>query len=95
MPKLQFLVLDEADRTLQSEFAQAVQEIIKILNEQKENSPIKNDHRRQTLLFSATMTRKVERLEKASLHDPVKLQVLRAFPPFSPSFFLSKRKNKK
>merc|ERR1719474_1895001 len=83
MFNLRFLVLDEADRILQSEFAQAIEPIIKMTQRAKfehqtrliahskakgvtkEPPPI-DSHNYQTLLFSATMTSKVARLEKAS-----------------------------
>ncbi|ETO11062.1 ATP-dependent RNA helicase Rrp3 (predicted), partial [Reticulomyxa filosa] len=90
MAQLKYLVLDEADRILQSEFAAAVEEIIKRLDEQRKKYEEETTAqaqaqeqeqtqtlttKRQTLLFSATMTKKVERLEKACLHDPVKIEV--------------------
>jgi len=82
--------LDEADRILQSEFAAAIQQIIKFIQKSKKehqtkliaNNKTQSDvsldiHNYQTLLFSATMTKKVERLEKASLRtsNMIKLEV--------------------
>lgn len=56
---LQVLVLDEADRILDLGFAKAVDAIV-------ENLP----KDRQTLLFSATQTKKVSDLARLSLHEP-------------------------
>jgi len=56
------LVLDEADRLLEMGFAEEIKEIIRM-------SPTK----RQTLLFSATMTVEVNALVALSLRHPVRL----------------------
>ena len=87
---LKFLVLDEADRILQSEFAVAIEQIIKLIKQSKHDYQTKSiahfkaqktvkvdTHNYQTLLFSATMTSKVARLEKASLRasETVKVEV--------------------
>eukprot|EP00485_Elphidium_margaritaceum_P012668 CAMPEP_0202706034 /NCGR_PEP_ID=MMETSP1385-20130828/18513_1 /ASSEMBLY_ACC=CAM_ASM_000861 /TAXON_ID=933848 /ORGANISM="Elphidium margaritaceum" /LENGTH=620 /DNA_ID=CAMNT_0049364407 /DNA_START=21 /DNA_END=1884 /DNA_ORIENTATION=- len=91
---LKFLVLDEADRILQSEFSAAIEQIIKFIQKHKSEHRLRTStddasktnaadnanavvQDYQTLLFSATMTKKVERLEKASLraHDMIKLEV--------------------
>lgn len=61
---LKFLVLDEADKILNMDFEKEVDEILK-------NIP----RDRNTYLFSATMTKKVQKLQRASLKDPVKLEV--------------------
>ncbi|NXT92189.1 DDX18 helicase, partial [Anhinga rufa] len=53
---LQCLVIDEADRILEVGFEEEMKQIIKLLPK-----------RRQTMLFSATQTRKVEDLAKISL----------------------------
>uniref|UniRef100_A0A4W3HKG5 ATP-dependent RNA helicase n=1 Tax=Callorhinchus milii TaxID=7868 RepID=A0A4W3HKG5_CALMI len=53
---LQCLIIDEADRILEVGFEEEMKQIIRILPK-----------RRQTLLFSATQTRKVEDLAKISL----------------------------
>lgn len=65
---LKFLVLDEADRILNMDFEK---EIDKILEQ------IPRD--RRTYLFSATMTKKVGKLQRASLKDPVKIEVSSKF----------------
>ena len=42
---------------------------------------------RRTLLFSATMTNKVAKLQKASLIDPVKIEVSNKFQTPKVNFF--------
>ena len=59
-----FLVLDEADRMLSMDFEEEINKILEALPKE-----------RRTYLFSATMTQKVAKLQRASLHNPVKLQV--------------------
>ncbi|KAI1718347.1 DEAD/DEAH box helicase domain-containing protein [Ditylenchus destructor] len=61
---LLMLIIDEADRILDMGFKREVDAII-------ENLP----KERQTLLFSATQTRKVEDLVRISLNDPVFISV--------------------
>ncbi|RLV91588.1 ATP-dependent rRNA helicase RRP3 [Spathaspora sp. JA1] len=61
---LKYLVMDEADRLLDMDFGPALDKILKII-------PIK----RTTYLFSATMTNKIEKLQRASLHNPVRVAV--------------------
>lgn len=61
---LKFLIMDEADRILNMDFEEEVNKILKVIPRE-----------RRTLLFSATMTSKVEKLQRASLVDPVKVQV--------------------
>ena len=67
---LRFLVLDEADRLLNMDFENELDSILKAIprNEQIH-------HRVQTQLYSATMTRKVEKLQRACLKDPVRVEV--------------------
>lgn len=57
-------VLDEADRLLDMDFGPAIDKILKVLPQE-----------RSTYLFSATMTQKVEKLQRASLSSPVKVEV--------------------
>lgn len=64
LKKLQYLVMDEADRLLDLDFGPALDKILKII-------PTK----RTTYLFSATMTNKIAKLQRASLHNPVKVAV--------------------
>lgn len=65
---LKYLVLDEADRILNMDFEK---EIDKVLEQ------IPRD--RRTYLFSATMTKKVAKLQRASLKDPVRIEVSTKF----------------
>ncbi|CUM66699.1 uncharacterized protein PRCAT00004377001 [Priceomyces carsonii] len=64
LKNLKYFVMDEADRLLDMDFGPALDKILKVI-------PIK----RTTYLFSATMTSKIEKLQRASLHNPVKVAV--------------------
>ncbi|EAR91857.2 DEAD/DEAH-box helicase (macronuclear) [Tetrahymena thermophila SB210] len=61
---LKFLVLDEADKLLNMDFEKDINQILDIIPK-----------KRNTFLFSATMTNKVHKLQRASLKDPVKIEV--------------------
>ena len=61
---IKYLVLDEADRILNMEFEKEVDTILQVIPRE-----------RHTYLFSATMTQKVQKLERASLTDPVRIEV--------------------
>lgn len=61
---LKYLVLDEADRLLNMDFEAEIDEILKAVPKD-----------RRTLLFSATMTSKVAKLQRACLKSPVKVEV--------------------
>lgn len=61
---LKHLVLDEADRLLNMDFEQEIDQILKAIPKE-----------RRTQLFSATMTNKVAKLQRACLVDPVKVEV--------------------
>ncbi|KAK9812303.1 hypothetical protein WJX73_000732 [Symbiochloris irregularis] len=61
---LKHLVLDEADRLLHMDFEQEIDQILKVAPKE-----------RRTQLFSATMTSKVAKLQRACLADPVKVEV--------------------
>ncbi|MEO8583485.1 MAG: DEAD/DEAH box helicase [Flavitalea sp.] len=62
--QVQFFVLDEADRMLDSGFIHDVKRIIAKLPAKK-----------QTLLFSATMPDEIKKLANVLLHNPVKVEV--------------------
>lgn len=61
---IEVLVLDEADRLLELGFADELKEIIK-----------QCPKGRQTMLFSATMTDKINDLVNLSLHNPAMVKV--------------------
>ncbi|GAB6020390.1 putative ATP-dependent RNA helicase ddx47 [Chamberlinius hualienensis] len=61
---LKYLVLDEADRLLNLDFEVELDKILKSI-----------PRTRNTYLFSATMTQKVQKLQRASLNNAVKVQV--------------------
>ncbi|KAG5894103.1 hypothetical protein JTB14_004042 [Gonioctena quinquepunctata] len=61
---LKYLVMDEADRILNMDFEVEVDKILKVIPRE-----------RRTFLFSATMTKKVKKLQRACLQDPVKVEV--------------------
>ncbi|KAG6468614.1 hypothetical protein ZIOFF_073303 [Zingiber officinale] len=60
---IKYLVLDEADRLLNLEFEKAIDDILKVIPSE-----------RNTFLFSATMTKKVSKLQRACLRHPVKIE---------------------
>ncbi|CAH2001975.1 unnamed protein product [Acanthoscelides obtectus] len=61
---LKYLVMDEADRILNMDFEVEVDKILKVIPRD-----------RRTFLFSATMTKKVKKLQRACLQEPVKVEV--------------------
>ena len=61
---VRYLVLDEADRMLSLDFEEAINTVL---------SALPRD--RRTMLFSATMTSAVAKLQRASLRDPVRVEV--------------------
>lgn len=64
LERLQFFVLDEADRMLDMGFIHDVRKIIAKIPKQ-----------RQTLFFSATMPPEIQQLSQSLLHNPVKVEV--------------------
>ena len=65
---IEILVMDEADRLLDMGFQSEVEEIVKYINDNSVSS-------RQTLLFSATITSKLQALIKLSLRNPINIAV--------------------
>jgi ATP-dependent RNA helicase DDX47/RRP3 len=61
-------VLDEADRLLDMDFGPVIDNILKVIPKE-----------RTTYLFSATMTTKVAKLQRASLSNPVRVEVSTKF----------------
>lgn len=59
--QLKYLVLDEADRLLDLDFGPLLAKILKILP------------KRTTYLFSATMSNKIESLQRACLSNPIRI----------------------
>ncbi|XP_020280937.1 probable ATP-dependent RNA helicase DDX47 [Pseudomyrmex gracilis] len=62
--QLKFLVMDEADRILNMDFEVEVDKVLRVIPRE-----------RRTLLFSATMTKKVQKLQRACLKNPVRVEV--------------------
>ncbi|XP_010557163.1 PREDICTED: DEAD-box ATP-dependent RNA helicase 10 isoform X1 [Tarenaya hassleriana] len=60
---LKYLVLDEADRLLNEDFEKSLDMILEEIPRE-----------RKTFLFSATMTKKVRKLQRACLRNPVKIE---------------------
>jgi ATP-dependent RNA helicase RhlE len=66
---LEILVIDEADRMFDMGFLPDIRNILRCIL-----------HKRQTLLFSATMPDNIRRLAREILHDPVTVQIGRTLP---------------
>ncbi|CAK9289951.1 unnamed protein product [Gordionus sp. m RMFG-2023] len=64
LKSLKYLVMDEADRILDMDFETEVDKILNVIPRD-----------RNTYLYSATMTAKVNKLQRASLKEPVKIQI--------------------
>ncbi|MEX1187730.1 MAG: DEAD/DEAH box helicase [Bacteroidia bacterium] len=64
LDRLDFFVLDEADRMLDMGFIHDVKRILKLIPE-----------KRQTLFFSATMPDEIQKLSSSMLKNPVKVEV--------------------
>ncbi|MDP2718358.1 MAG: DEAD/DEAH box helicase [Dehalococcoidia bacterium] len=74
---LEILVIDEADRMFDMGFLPDVRNILSCIM-----------HKRQTLLFSATMPDNIRRLAREILHDPVTIQIDHTLPIKTVSHFL-------
>ncbi|XP_069138526.1 probable ATP-dependent RNA helicase DDX49 [Argopecten irradians] len=59
LKKIKFLVLDEADRLIEDDFGEQLEVIFKVVPK-----------KRQTLLFSATMTKTLESLQEIGMNKP-------------------------
>merc|ERR1719220_2288066 len=64
LDKVEWVVLDEADRMLELGYEREVQKVLDALQ-------IKNNQRRQSLLLSATLTTGIQQLSEISLRHPV------------------------
>lgn len=64
LSRVQYFILDEADRMLDMGFFDDIMTIVKHLPEE-----------RNTLMFSATMPPKIQQLAKAILHDPAEVKI--------------------
>ena len=66
--------MDEADRLLDMDFGPIIDKILKVIPKE-----------RTTYLFSATMTTKVAKLQRASLSNPVRVEVNSKCASLAPS----------
>lgn len=71
LKRLRYLILDEADRMLSMDFEEEINMILSVIPDSSEG--------RRTMLFSATMTSKVQKLQRASLSSPVRVEVSTKF----------------
>lgn len=69
-------ILDEADRLLDLDFGDVIDNILKVI-------PVE----RTTYLFSATMSSKVAKLQRASLSNPVRVEVSTKYAELSLNFW--------
>lgn len=69
LSKVSFFILDEADRMLDMGFYDDIMQIIKQL-----------PHKRQNMLFSATMPEEIQKMAGAILHNPVEVKIAASKP---------------
>ena len=74
LSSIELLILDEVDRMLDMGFIEDVKRIIKLCRHPK----------RQTLLFSATVSEEIKRLIARSLKDPVEVAIAIKITPVKP-----------
>jgi hypothetical protein len=82
LKSLKYLILDEADRLLDMDFGPIIDKILKIIPKE-----------RNTYLFSATMTTKVAKLQRASLNKPVRVEVSNKYVPLPLSLWRNENPN--
>jgi len=68
---IKYLILDEADRMLSLDFEEEINQILEVIPDSSQS--------RKTMLFSATMTSKVQKLQRASLSNPIRIEVSTKF----------------
>ena len=66
LSRIEFLILDEADRMLDMGFIHDIRRVLRLLPKQKQN-----------LLFSATYSDDIRKLAQNLLHDPLEIEVAR------------------
>ena len=71
LKRLRYLIMDEADRMLSMDFEEEINTLLEHIPDSTEG--------RRTMLFSATMTSKVQKLQRASLSSPVRVEVSTKF----------------
>ena len=71
LKNVKYLIMDEADRMLSLDFEEEINKILDVMPG--------SDSGRRTMLFSATMTSKVHKLQRASLANPVRVEVSTKF----------------
>ncbi|WLF78708.1 ribosomal RNA processing protein [Lodderomyces elongisporus] len=67
LKKLQYLVMDEVDRMIDLDYAKAIDQILKQIP----------SHQRITYLYTATMSREIEKF-KRSLNSPVQVEIVKS-----------------
>ncbi|KAH8344814.1 hypothetical protein KR067_008260, partial [Drosophila pandora] len=71
LTRLQFLVLDEADRLLELGYERDVKQLVEAIDKQRSEAEQKDLPQLQRLLLSATLTSQVQQLAGLTLKDPL------------------------